>query len=51
MRSSARCKAAGYRTLTTAMDGASERIRETSSGKARVRHLVRAGRARARRTV
>jgi radical SAM superfamily enzyme YgiQ (UPF0313 family) len=35
-------KAAGYRTLTTAMDGPSERIRESLERKARVRHLVRA---------
>jgi radical SAM superfamily enzyme YgiQ (UPF0313 family) len=35
-------KAAGYRTLTTAMDGASERIRETLERRARVRHLERA---------
>ena len=42
MRSSARSKAAGYRTLTTAMDGPSERIRESLERKARVRHLVRA---------
>jgi radical SAM superfamily enzyme YgiQ (UPF0313 family) len=35
-------KAAGYRTLTTAMDGASERIREQLERRARVRHLERA---------
>jgi len=35
-------KAAGYRTLTTAMDGASERIREGLERRARVRHLERA---------
>jgi radical SAM superfamily enzyme YgiQ (UPF0313 family) len=35
-------KSAGYRTLTTAMDGASERIRETLERRARVRHLERA---------
>jgi radical SAM superfamily enzyme YgiQ (UPF0313 family) len=35
-------KAAGYRTLTTAMDGASERIREDLERRARVRHLERA---------
>src|SRR5258706_2752615 len=35
-------KAAGYRTLTTAMDGASERIRERLERKARIRHLERA---------
>jgi radical SAM superfamily enzyme YgiQ (UPF0313 family) len=35
-------KAAGYRTLTTAMDGPSERIREELERKARVRHLERA---------
>jgi len=34
-------KAGGYRTLTTAMDGASERIRETLERRARVRHLER----------
>jgi radical SAM superfamily enzyme YgiQ (UPF0313 family) len=34
-------KAAGYRTLTTAMDGASERIRETLERRAHVRHLER----------
>jgi radical SAM superfamily enzyme YgiQ (UPF0313 family) len=31
----------GYRTLTTAMDGASERLRESLERRARVRHLVR----------
>jgi radical SAM superfamily enzyme YgiQ (UPF0313 family) len=35
-------KAGGYRTLTTAMDGASERIREELERRARVRHLERA---------
>ncbi len=35
-------KAAGYRTLTTAMDGPSERIREKLERKARIRHLERA---------
>jgi len=35
-------KAAGYRTLTTAMDGASERLREGLERRARVRHLERA---------
>jgi radical SAM superfamily enzyme YgiQ (UPF0313 family) len=35
-------KSAGYRTLTTAMDGASERLREGLERKARVRHLERA---------
>jgi radical SAM superfamily enzyme YgiQ (UPF0313 family) len=35
-------KSAGYRTLTTAMDGASERIREGLERRARVRHLERA---------
>jgi radical SAM superfamily enzyme YgiQ (UPF0313 family) len=34
-------KEAGTRTLTTAMDGASERLRETLERKARERHLVR----------
>lgn len=34
-------KLAGYRTLTTAMDGASDRVRETLDRKARVRHLER----------
>jgi radical SAM superfamily enzyme YgiQ (UPF0313 family) len=33
---------AGYRTLTTAMDGASEKVRELLDRKARVRHLARA---------
>ena len=32
---------AGYRTLTTAMDGPSERLRESLERRARVRHLVR----------
>jgi radical SAM superfamily enzyme YgiQ (UPF0313 family) len=35
-------KSAGYRTLTTAMDGASERLREGLERRARVRHLERA---------
>jgi radical SAM superfamily enzyme YgiQ (UPF0313 family) len=35
-------KAAGYRTLTTAMDGASERVREGLERRARIRHLERA---------
>jgi radical SAM superfamily enzyme YgiQ (UPF0313 family) len=35
-------KLAGYRTLTTAMDGASERVRETLERRARIRHLERA---------
>jgi radical SAM superfamily enzyme YgiQ (UPF0313 family) len=35
-------KAAGYRTLTTAMDGASERIRGGLERRAHVRHLERA---------
>jgi radical SAM superfamily enzyme YgiQ (UPF0313 family) len=35
-------KAGGYRTLTTAMDGASERMRESLERRARVRHLERA---------
>jgi radical SAM superfamily enzyme YgiQ (UPF0313 family) len=34
-------KQAGTRTLTTAMDGASERLRESLERKARERHLVR----------
>lgn len=33
---------AGYRTLTTAMDGASDRVRDLLDRKARVRHLERA---------
>ena len=32
-------KRAGYKTLTTAMDGPSERLRETLNRKARIRHL------------
>ncbi|MBV9948954.1 MAG: radical SAM protein, partial [Myxococcales bacterium] len=32
---------AGYRTLTTAMDGTSERVRETLDRRARPKHLVR----------
>lgn len=35
-------KAAGYRTLTTAMDGASDRMREVLDRRARTKHLVRA---------
>jgi len=35
-------KLAGYRTLTTAMDGPSERLRETLERRARVKHLVAA---------
>jgi radical SAM superfamily enzyme YgiQ (UPF0313 family) len=35
-------KAAGYRTLTTAMDGPSERLREGLERRAHVRHLERA---------
>ncbi|MDI1477189.1 radical SAM protein [Polyangium sp. y55x31] len=35
-------KLAGYRTLTTAMDGTSERVRETLDRRARIRHLERA---------
>lgn len=34
-------KRAGYRTLTTAMDGPSERLRESLERKARIRHLIR----------
>lgn len=34
-------KLAGYRTLTTAMDGTSERVRETLERRARPRHLER----------
>ena len=33
---------AGYRTLTTAMDGPSERLRETLERRARIKHLRRA---------
>ncbi|MCC6555799.1 MAG: radical SAM protein [Polyangiaceae bacterium] len=33
---------AGYKTLTTAMDGASERVRESLERRARIRHLERA---------
>jgi radical SAM superfamily enzyme YgiQ (UPF0313 family) len=33
---------AGYRTLTTAMDGASERVRESLERRARTRHLEKA---------
>ena len=32
----------GYRTLTTAMDGTSERVRETLERRARIKHLERA---------
>lgn len=35
-------KAGGYRTLTTAMDGASDRMREVLDRRARTKHLVRA---------
>jgi radical SAM superfamily enzyme YgiQ (UPF0313 family) len=35
-------KLAGYRTLTTAMDGASERLRDSLERKARPRHLEKA---------
>jgi radical SAM superfamily enzyme YgiQ (UPF0313 family) len=35
-------KAAGYRTLTTAMDGASDRLRRLLDRKAKVRHLEQA---------
>ncbi|AKT36280.1 B12-binding domain-containing radical SAM protein [Chondromyces crocatus] len=35
-------KLAGYRTLTTAMDGTSERVRESLERRARIRHLERA---------
>jgi radical SAM superfamily enzyme YgiQ (UPF0313 family) len=35
-------KLAGYRTLTTAMDGASDRIRDVLDRRARIRHLERA---------
>lgn len=35
-------RAVGYRTLTTAMDGASERVRESLERRARVKHLERA---------
>jgi radical SAM superfamily enzyme YgiQ (UPF0313 family) len=35
-------KAAGYRTLTTAMDGASERLRDKIERRTRLRHLERA---------
>ena len=35
-------RAVGYRTLTTAMDGTSERVRETLERRARVKHLERA---------
>lgn len=35
-------KKAGYKTLTTAMDGTSERVRELLDRRARVRHLERA---------
>jgi len=37
-------KTAGYRTLTTAMDGASDRVREILDRRARVRHLENAAR-------
>ncbi len=35
-------RAVGYRTLTTAMDGTSERIRESLERRARIKHLERA---------
>jgi len=35
-------KRAGYKTLTTAMDGPSDRLRESLERRARVKHLVRA---------
>jgi radical SAM superfamily enzyme YgiQ (UPF0313 family) len=35
-------RSAGYRTLTTAMDGASERLREALERRARIKHLERA---------
>jgi radical SAM superfamily enzyme YgiQ (UPF0313 family) len=35
-------KLAGYRTLTTAMDGTSDRVRELLDRRARIRHLERA---------
>jgi radical SAM superfamily enzyme YgiQ (UPF0313 family) len=35
-------KSAGYRTLTTAMDGPSERLRDSLERRARVRHLEKA---------
>jgi radical SAM superfamily enzyme YgiQ (UPF0313 family) len=35
-------KLGGYRTLTTAMDGASERVRESLERRARIRHLEKA---------
>jgi radical SAM superfamily enzyme YgiQ (UPF0313 family) len=35
-------KRVGYRTLTTAMDGASERVRESLERRARIRHLEKA---------
>ena len=35
-------KAVGYKTLTTAMDGTSERVREILDRRARIRHLERA---------
>lgn len=35
-------KLAGYKTLTTAMDGTSERVRDTLERRARVRHLEKA---------
>jgi radical SAM superfamily enzyme YgiQ (UPF0313 family) len=35
-------KAGGYKTLTTAMDGPSERLRESLERRARVKHLERA---------
>lgn len=35
-------RTAGYRTLTTAMDGASERLRESLERRAKIKHLLRA---------
>jgi radical SAM superfamily enzyme YgiQ (UPF0313 family) len=35
-------KLAGYKTLTTAMDGASDRVRDTLDRRARIRHLEKA---------
>ena len=44
--SSRRSPRVGYRTLTTAMDGTSERVRETLDRRARPKHLHRVRRAR-----
>ena len=38
---SASAQGAGYRTLTTAMDGPSERLRDSLERKAKVKHLER----------